>query len=86
MDVFIGIRGADNASEMSDVPADQMKIYSEHYQRPVTDERVNNTKWVVLRYPNSAMAQLANTSLDAFEDFYYNVCNLDYGKNVKSDG
>jgi len=84
MNVFIGIRGADNASEMSDVPADQMKIYAEHYQRPVTDERVNNTKWVVLRYPNSAMAQLANTSLDAFEDFYYNVCNLDYGKMSKA--
>lgn len=80
MDAFIGIRGADNVSEMGDVPAEQMKIYSKHYQRPVSDERVNNTKWVVLRYPNNAMAQLANTSLDAFEDFYFDVCNLDYGK------
>jgi len=80
MDAFIGIRGADNASEMGDVPAEQMKIYSKYYQRPVSDERVNNTKWVVLRYPNSAMAQLANTSLDAFEDYYFNVCNLDYAK------
>lgn len=84
MDVFIGIRGADNVSEMGDVPSDRMKLYAEHYQRPVTDERVNNTKWVVLRYPNNAMAQLANTSLDAFEDFYFNVCNLDYGKMSKA--
>jgi len=80
MDAYIGIRGADNVSEMGDVDPDQMKIYTEHYQRPVTDERVKNTKWVVLRYPNYSMAQLANTSLDAFEDFYFDVCNLDYGK------
>jgi aminopeptidase len=26
------------------------------------------------------MAQLANTSLEAFEDFYFDVCCLDYGK------
>jgi aminopeptidase len=26
------------------------------------------------------MAQLANTSLDKFEDFYFKVCNLDYSK------
>ena len=48
--------------------------------REVINERVNNTKWVVLRYPNNSMAQLANTSLEDFEDFYFNVCNLDYQK------
>ena len=26
------------------------------------------------------MAQLANSSLEAFEDFYFDVCTLDYGK------
>ncbi len=33
-----------------------------------------------MRYPNGAMAQLANMSTRAFEDFYFNVCNLDYAK------
>ena len=47
---------------------------------PVLDYRVNETKWVVLRYPTSSMAQLANSSLEAFEDFYFDVCTLDYGK------
>ncbi len=84
MDAYIGIRGADNVSEMGDIPSDQMNLYTEHYQRPVTDERVKNTKWVVLRYPNNSMAQLAGTSLDAFEDFYFSVCNLDYAKMSKA--
>jgi aminopeptidase len=48
--------------------------------RPVLDYRVNHTKWVVLRYPNASMAQLASMSLERFEDFYFDVCNLDYGK------
>ena len=34
----------------------------------------------MLRYPNNSMAQLANTSLEAFEDFYFDVCTLDYSK------
>jgi aminopeptidase len=81
MDAYIGIRGSDNAAEFADIPADKMKMYTELFMSPVhMQERVNNTKWVILRYPNNAMAQLANTSLEAFEDFYFDVCNLDYSK------
>lgn len=79
MDAFIGVRGSDNTSEMSDIPADIMNLYSKTL-RPVQDYRVKETKWVVLRYPNDSMAQLANTSLEAFENFYFDVCNLDYSK------
>ena len=42
------------------------------------------TRWVVLRYPNAAMAQLSGTSVEAFEDFYFQVCNLDYSKMAKA--
>ena len=52
--------------------------------RPVLDRRVNETKWVVLRYPNPSMAQLAGSSLERFEDFYFDVCTLDYGKMSKA--
>ncbi len=37
-------------------------------------------RWCVLRWPNAAMAVMAKQSLAAFEDFYFRVCNLDYGK------
>lgn len=81
MDCYIGVRGSDNVSETSDVPYGKMELYNKYYSHPVHhDIRVPNTRWVVLRYPNNAMAQLANTSLEAFEEFYFNVCNLDYKK------
>ena len=79
MDAFIAIRAGSNSSELSDVPPDKLNLYNKTLEE-VLDYRVNNTKWVVLRYPNSSMAQLANTSDEAFEDFYFDVCNLDYHK------
>ncbi len=83
MQAYIAIRAGSNTSEMSDVPSDKMQMYS-RLTRPTIDYRVNETKWVVLRYPNNSMAQLANTSLEAFEDFYFDVCTLDYKKMSKA--
>lgn len=78
---YIGIRGAENVSELSDVPADRMALYQRLVAQPVhIDYRVNHTRWVVLRYPNAAMAQLANMSTEAFEEFYFRVCNVDYAR------
>ena len=83
VDAYISIRASDNTKELSDIPEDKMKIYMKGI-RPVIDQRVDNTKWVVLRYPNASMAQLANTSTEGFEDFYFNVCNLDYSKMAEA--
>jgi len=81
MQGYIGIRSGENASELSDVPEAKMRMYDRTYRHPVhMEQRVKKTKWVVLRYPNAAMAQLAGMSTEAFEDFYFNVCNLDYAK------
>ena len=41
---------------------------------------MQKTKWVVLRWPTPAMAQLAGMSTEAFEDFFFKVCTLDYRK------
>jgi len=84
MDCYIGIRSGDNISEYSDVPGEKMKLYSSLLQRPVLDVRVPETKWVILRYPNASMAQLASMSTEAFEDFYFKVCTLDYSKMSKA--
>ena len=81
MDCYLGIRGGDNINELADVPPECTKRYSALYTTPVHHEiRVPKTKWVVLRYPSPSMAQSAGTSLEAFEDFYFDVCCLDYGK------
>lgn len=81
MDAYIGIRASENISELSAVPSEQLQLFQQHWQKPVhSDLRVPNTKWCVMRYPNHSMAQLANMSTEAFEDFYFAVCNLDYAK------
>jgi aminopeptidase len=85
MDAYIAIRAAENISEWSDISSEQLQQYQQYWNKPVhMDIRVPKTKWCVLRYPNNSMAQLANTSSEAFEDFYFNVCNLDYGKMAKA--
>ena len=79
MNAYIAIRSNSNTSELSDVPSEQLNLYSREL-KPVLDQRVDHSKWVILRYPNPSMAQLAGTSQETFRDFYYDVCTLDYGK------
>ena len=80
---YIAIRGAANTSENSDVPGDSMSLYSK-VMRPVLNYRVNKTRWCVLRWPTPSMAQAANMSTEAFEDFYFDVCTLNYRKIGKA--
>ncbi|MEP7071475.1 MAG: aminopeptidase, partial [Verrucomicrobiota bacterium] len=79
MDAYIALRGSHNITEMADVPAEKLKLIAKK-MRPVQDQRVGKTKWVVLRWPTPAMAQLASMSTEAFEDFFFEVCTLDYRK------
>ena len=79
MDAYIAIRGNENTAELSDVPSEKLNLYYK-MTRPTLDYRVNRTKWVILRYPNPSMAQLANMSQESFEEFFFNVCTLDYKK------
>ena len=75
MDAWIGLRGSNNSKELIDVPQEKTKIYNRLWLKPVHfEERVNNTKWVVLRAPTPGFAQEAKMSTDAFENFYFNVC------------
>ena len=79
MDAYIALRGSDNIFESSDVPAERVRLVS-RLMKPVLDHRVGKTKWVVLRWPTGAMAQQAAMSTEKFEDFYFKVCTLDYGR------
>ena len=77
MDAYIALRGSGNIFEASDIPSANVQLVT-RLMKPVQDQRVNHTKWVVLRWPTSAMAQQAGMSTEAFEDFYFRVCTLDY--------
>ncbi len=78
---YVAIRGAHNSSELADVPGEKMGLYTRLVAQPVhLTYRVNQTRWVVLRYPTASMAQMAGMSTDAFEEFFYRVCTLDYAR------
>lgn len=83
MQAYIGVRGSANATENADVPSDRQTLYARTL-RPVLNHRVNKTRWVVLRWPTPSMAQAAAMSTEAFEDFFFRVCTLDYPKLAKA--
>ncbi len=79
MDAYIGLRGGMNANEMAGLDSERQLAWGRLYGQPVhMQERVKNTRWCVLRWPTPGMAQLASSSTEAFEDFYFDVCTLDY--------
>jgi aminopeptidase len=83
MQAYIAIRGSANASENADVPSDRMALYS-RITRPVLNQRVNKTRWCVLRWPTPSMAQAAGMSTEAFESLYFAVCTMDYRKMARA--
>jgi len=85
MNVYVGLRGNNNISEMAQVPQEKMKIYQDGFLQPVHFQwRVPKTKWVVLRWPTPSMAQQAGMSTSAFEEFYFSVCLVDYAKMARA--
>ncbi len=82
---YIGARGSPNVSELSDVPTEMQTIYEQTvWKRVHIEARVKGTRWVVMRWPSPSMAQMAEMSTEAFEDFYFNVCTMDYGKMARA--
>ncbi len=82
---YIGVRGTQNAFELSDTPRERLDRYVSNVVKPVHfEQRVKHSRWCVLRFPNPAMAQLANISTEAFEDYYFRVCTVDYRKMAKA--
>lgn len=83
MDGYIGIRGGHNSFEMEDVSEEGMKAEKKWFHEVHHEVRLK-TKWVVLRYPTASFAQMAGMSTERFENFYFDVCCLDYSKMEKA--
>lgn len=78
---YISLRGTTNLSEFSDVSPANNGLWSKEYATPVVfGVRVPRTKWVALRWPSPSFAQQAGKSTVEFEEFYFNVCTVDYGQ------
>jgi aminopeptidase len=83
MDAYIGIRALDNFTEMTDVPVGKTTIMMDS-DKKVREQRVNGTKWVGLNYPTKGMAQKSEMSLEKYEEYFFQVCNMDYSKMAKN--
>ena len=85
MDAYIGIRANSNTAELTGVSNEKMEWYNKYYTVSVHfEQRVKNTKWCILRYPNESMAQMSNMNTEEFENFYFKVCTLNYEKMSKA--
>lgn len=80
MDAYIGISAKNKENEFEEVVSEKMELYNKEYMARVhINERVKK-KWCILRYPNEFFATKNNMDLKQAEEYYLNVCLLDYGK------
>ncbi|RZT15493.1 aminopeptidase [Fictibacillus sp. BK138] len=79
LDATIRIYGKKNDRENSNVAPEKLLLHNKA-SKPYLDHLINHTKWVLMNFPNASQAQKAGMSLDDFEDFYFEVCTMDYGR------
>jgi len=85
MDCYIGFNAWRNLSSWSDLSGRELDLYNKNIWKKVHIEaRLPGTRWVVLRFPSAAMAQMAAMSEEAFEDFFFDVCTMDYARMSKA--
>jgi aminopeptidase len=79
--VYIAIGAAENSMVMAQANQANIIAYSK-LTRPIVDQRVKHTRWVVTRYPTHGGAQEARMSLEEYEDYVLSSCCIDW--NVES--
>lgn len=75
--VYISIGASDNSMVMAQANQSSMIAYAK-LTRPIVDQRVKHTKWVVTRYPTHGGAQEARMSLEEYEDYVLSSCCIDW--------
>ncbi len=74
---YIGISAGNNSMVMANASQDAMLAYQK-LTKPLVDQRVRHTKWVVTRYPTHSAAQEARMSLEEYEDYLFSACCIDW--------
>jgi aminopeptidase len=82
-DVYIGLRGASNPYELSDIPADFLAARKKAMGK-VSSMRIEYTRWVLSRIPNVNLAQQAKMSTNEMMAFYFNATIKDWEKESQS--
>ena len=79
VNAYIGIGAPWNTKTLSSVPGEILSA-RQRLLKPLHDQRVDHTRWVITRYPTHSQAQDAGMSFVEFEDFYFRACNIDWTK------
>jgi aminopeptidase len=77
IDAIVQVVSEKNDAELSEVPAEQWQMLTNHTKES-HDYLINEKRWVLLNYPNPALAQKAKMSYDRFFDYLLDVCTVDY--------
>jgi len=80
--VYISIGAADNSMVMAQANQANMISYAK-LTRPIVDQRVKHTRWVITRYPTHGGAQEARMSLEEYEDYVLASCCIDWAAESK---
>lgn len=78
MDACLSVGTSRNPMESAGIPARQRRIWAKANEARSQKLRAGGIKWCVCIYPTSFYANSAGLSLDAFEDYYFDVCCMDY--------
>ncbi len=78
-DVYIGLRGASNPYELSDISADKLSTRKRAMGK-ISALRIERTRWVLSRIPNVTLAQQAKMSTEEMMAFYFSATIKDWEK------
>ncbi len=76
-DVYIGLRGGYNLYEHADIPSETLAA-NQRAMGKVSTQRWQQTRWCLVRVPNAAFAQQAETDLATITDLFFDACLLDW--------
>lgn len=74
---YIGISAGENSMVNATSNQKSMVAYQK-LTRPLVDQRVKHTRWVITRFPTQGAAQEAKMSLEEYEDYLFGACNIDW--------
>ncbi|MBI5234939.1 MAG: aminopeptidase [Deltaproteobacteria bacterium] len=84
VDCVINIRASANKKSLSNVEpkliAGRSKVL-----RPISEEIVNNKRWVICNFPTNGLAQEADMSLEEYESFVYGATNVNWAAVEKKE-
>lgn len=81
-DVYIGLRGFRNPYEFAGISAERIAAHKKALGK-TSAMRTELTRWVLIRLPNEAFAQQAQTSVDDMTEFLFNATLLDWSVEIK---